>query len=841
MATHTNVSVKTNSFVISKLPTKEYFQYDKFVPDLPIAIKRQRAMHILQVSLAPAIFHPRGVYDGKNLFYVSHRLQLPGGGSGARFPVRLGNDPNAPVGSPGVVEVVISKTASDIIRPKDLNRLIQNGQTIDQKTATATNLLQLLIRQSSNQNNPTNNGRAYFSQVGKRSLPGTGVELWRGFFQSVRPTIGRMLITIDTSMAAVYESGGLLDISMNVLGFRSIRELERLDERDPNFRKLQNHFKNRLIKTKTTGDRTKTIHAIIRGPIGQYPFQKDGEPTTIEKHYYDAYGIRLTYPRTFGVRLSGRNAPFAVVVPAELCIIIPGQLYKKRLPSSATRDAVDFATMAPQVRLQTIAGGTAAGVQSPIQGYHNSEFVVDAGMVIDPNPITLNAKLLVPPAMRFGTQSIVLCNFCCTGSWNVVRQKFKTAMAMKVWSVLNFDPSRIQQNTVNRTIDQIMRSVAPPAAVHTAQGHSPEKALNAILREMLQRGPPDVIIVLLPKNAEEIRTAVKFWGDVQNGVRTSCLREDKLQRANPAYFNNVAIKLNARLGGHYALPHYAPPQQDVLAELKSSHFMICGADVSHPGPGIAKPSIASLVWSWDEAAASYIAYSDVQAPRMEVIQGLQQMFRDAVFQFGMKNGPPQRIIFFRDGVSEGELEAVRTAEIAAIRAGCQEVWDRTGCKEPLPPLTFIVVVKRHHTVFFPNDNRVDDGVTGNCRAGLVVDELRSPLARDFYLQSHGALKGTSRSGHYSILLDENFNNDISKIQRLSFELCHSYAKATRSISIPAPIVCARGKFHLDPTQNVDFDSSTNASGSEEFNLDQWKLAYRKVNGTANYDKMMYFL
>jgi hypothetical protein len=105
-----------------------------FKPEQPVAHKRQRAMHLLQTSVAPALFHPRGVYDGKSLLYVSHQLNLPGGGSGARvissylsarvcvltrlqFPIRLGNDPNAAIGSPGVVEIILSKTASEIIRP----------------------------------------------------------------------------------------------------------------------------------------------------------------------------------------------------------------------------------------------------------------------------------------------------------------------------------------------------------------------------------------------------------------------------------------------------------------------------------------------------------------------------------------------------------------------------------------------------------------------------------------------------------------------------------------------------------------------------------------------------
>ncbi|KAJ7871472.1 Piwi domain-containing protein [Mycena olivaceomarginata] len=771
MANIIEVNVKTNSFLVTRLPTKEYYQYDiSFKPDITIVNKRERALHLLQTSVAPNLFHPRGVYDGKRLLYLSHKLKLPGGGGAASFTVRLGNDPDAPVGDPGVFQVLISKTASEIIRPADLNALMSvQGQTIDRKAATAMNLLQLLIRQSAHQNNPTNNGRAYFSPTGKKTLPG-GIELWRGFFQSVRPNIGRMIVTIDTSMAAVYESGLLHEVAMNVLGARNPRELTLADERDPNFRKLQVHFKNRLIKTRTTGDKTKTIYAIVPGPIGRYTFQKEGSTTTIQDHFRAAYNITLQHPGTFGVRISGRSAPFPVIVPAELCKVIAGQLYKKRLPSSVTSTVVDFATQRPQDRLRTITHGTSAGVQSPIHGYHTSEFLSDAGMEIGMNPITLKAKLLPHPRMEFKGSELTPDN----GSWNVVNRRFASPKPLNSWAVVNFDARRINRGTIDKVInglksafDAMGMDVPNPPQVFDGDGHAPAKTLDAIGRAT--GGNIEMIIVLLPAKADEIRNRVKYWGDVEHGIKTSCLREDKIQRANNQYWNNVAIRLNARLGGHYALPKTV-----VLAELQSAPFMIFGADVAHPGPGVSRPSIASVVFSWNIPATSYIAYSEVQAPRLEIIENLQAMVKKAILAFTKLSPPPQRIVFYRDGVSEGEMETVKMIEITAIKNACIEVWDEKkvpsrldsrGNKEyqlPLPKVTFISVAKRHHTIFLPDDDRVDDRKTGNCKAGLAVDKLRSPLALDFYLQSHAAIKGTSRSGHYSILLDEIFNYNVSK-------------------------------------------------------------------------------
>ncbi|KAJ6608634.1 Piwi domain-containing protein [Mycena sp. CBHHK59/15] len=876
----TSVKVKTNSFEIIRLPVKSYHQYDIFTPEIDIPSKRQRAIHILQVSVAPQTFQPRAVYDGKSLLYVSHELMLPGG-SGS-WNVHLG-DPNAPPSSPSVVRIRITKTAGVVIQPTHLNRLVQEGQQITSRTATATNLLQLLISQSTKQQYPTNRGHAFFSDVGSQSLgPGIGVELWRGFFQSVRPAIGRMLITIDTSTVAVYRSGDLISVAMEFLNFKNVRQL-RLKADDRNFLELEKYFKNRLIKTETTGERLKTIHGLIAAPVGPYRFDKDGMATTIQDHFYRAYSKTLRYPEIFGVRLSGRNAPFPVIVPAELCKVQPGQLYKRRLPSAATPAVVRFATMVPDVRFKAITGyGSSI---SPIKGYRNSEAMIDAGMAVDTTPLTLDAKILVAPKMMFNKD---MTREPINGSWNVLNMKFRTSKSLKIWGVVNFDGFRISEAFACKVVGHLMEScrslgmkVSPPTVnLFTGNGHSVDEALEAVYQEILKTvhqgipkhtpDPIDMIIVLLPSSAEAIRTQVKYWGDVKRGIRTSCMREDNLQTARSHYYNNVAIKINARLGGCYAVPQSIVLEnmaKDWLTSTRSKPkddpFMIMGADVAHPGPGINKPSVASLVWSYDQHASSYVTFSQVQNPRQEIIVDLRGMVRQAVWEFYKKDHvTPKRIVFYRDGVSEGEFSKVGDHEIADIDganhlslpsnlsltstlAAFLDVWQRGKLTAPKPLLTFIIVVKRHHVRFFPSDSSSADK-TGNCRPGLVVENgLRSPFAQDFYLQSHGAILGTSRSGHYAVLRDDNFKN-VALIQELSYDLCHVYAKATRSVSIPAPVyyadlVCARAKFRMDPETGMDLESSTDGGGSDVFDLGAWRTAYKPINTRSNYDKTMYFL
>jgi eukaryotic translation initiation factor 2C len=50
----------------------------------------------------------------------------------------------------------------------------------------------------------------------ERSDIGGGIVLWRGYFQSVRPAIDRLLINVDISTSAMYSPGPLIDLALTV-------------------------------------------------------------------------------------------------------------------------------------------------------------------------------------------------------------------------------------------------------------------------------------------------------------------------------------------------------------------------------------------------------------------------------------------------------------------------------------------------------------------------------------------------------------------------------------------------------------------------------------------------
>src|ERR1044072_7698547 len=80
------------------------------------------------------------------------------------------------------------------------------------------------------------------------------------------------------------------------------------------------------------------------------------------------------------------------------------------------------------------------------------------------------------------------------------------------------------------------------------------------------------------------------------------------------------------------------------------------------------PSIAALCASMDAKASRYAASIRVQSGRTEIIADLANMVKELLKTFYQTCGrKPDRILFYRDGVSEGQFGQVLKSEINAVR------------------------------------------------------------------------------------------------------------------------------------------------------------------------------
>ncbi|KAJ8784930.1 hypothetical protein J1605_007486 [Eschrichtius robustus] len=451
------------------------------------------------------------------------------------------------------------------------------------------------------------------------------------------------------------------------------------------------------------------------------------------------------------------------------------------------------------------------------------------------------------------------------GVWDMRNKQFHTGIEIKVWAIACFAPQRqcteVHLKQVGGSCSRTAlkgQHLSLPCECHS---WSFTEQLRKISRDagMPIQGQPcfckyaqgadsvepmfrhlkntyaglQLVVVILPGKTP-VYAEVKRVGDTVLGMATQCVQMKNVQRTTPQTLSNLCLKINVKLGGvnNILLPQGRPPvfQQPVI---------FLGADVTHPPAGDGKkPSIAAVVGSMDAHPNRYCATVRVQQHRQEIIQDLAAMVRELLIQFYKSTRfKPTRIIFYRDGVSEGQFQQVLHHELLAIREACIKLE-----KDYQPGITFIVVQKRHHTRLFCTDKNERVGKSGNIPAGTTVDtKITHPTEFDFYLCSHAGIQGTSRPSHYHVLWDDNrFSSD--ELQILTYQLCHTYVRCTRSVSIPAPayyahLVAFRARYHL---VDKEHDSAEGSHTSGQSNGRDHQALAKAVQVHQDTLRTMYF-
>ncbi|SPP90234.1 blast:Protein argonaute-2 [Drosophila guanche] len=147
-----------------------------------------------------------------------------------------------------------------------------------------------------------------------------------------------------------------------------------------------------------------------------------------------------------------------------------------------------------------------------------------------------------------------------------------------------------------------------------------------------------------------------------------------------------------------------------------------------------------------------------------------------------------------DLVFVGQFPKIKNEELRGISAAC--------CKMHIKPkICCVIVVKRHHTRFFPNGGPSQYNKFNNVDPGTVVDRtIVHPNEMQFFMVSHQSIQGTAKPTRYNVI--ENTGNlDIDLLQQLTYNLCHMFPRCNRAVSYPAPaylahLAAARGRVYL---------------------------------------------
>ncbi|XP_005107587.1 protein argonaute-2 isoform X2 [Aplysia californica] len=657
-------------------------------------------------------------------------------------------------------------------------------------------------------------GRSFFSPPEGYDHPlGGGREVWFGFHQSVRPSHWKMMLNIDVSATAFYKEQPVIEFMCEVLDLPDISEQKRplADSQRVKFTKEIKGLKVEITHCGTMRRKYRVCNVTRRPAQTQsFPLQLNTGQTiecTVARYFMEKYKMKLQHPHLPCLQVGQEQKH--TYLPLEVCNIVGGQRCIKKLTDMQTSTMIKATARSAPDREKEINNLVTKA------DFNNDMYLKTFGICVNYDMTELKGRVLPAPKLQYGgrTKAQAIPN---QGVWDMRGKQFYQGIEIRVWAIACFAPQRTVREDALRNFTQQLQRISndagmpimgQPCFCKYASGPDQVEPMFRYLKNTYQG--LQLIVVVLPGKTP-VYAEVKRVGDICFGLATQCAQAKNVNKTTPQLLSNLCLKINVKLGGvnSILLPSIRP---HVFRE----PIIFLGADVTHPPAGdTLKPSIAAVVGSMDAHPSRYSATVRVQEHRQEIIRDLATMVKDLLIQFYRSTSfKPTRIIFYRDGVSEGQFQTVLGHELRAVREACMKLE-----VEYQPGITFIVVQKRHHTRLFCADRRDQTGRSGNIPAGTTVDQgITHPTEFDFYLCSHAGIQGTSRPSHYHVLWDDNrFNAD--ELQILTYQLCHTYVRCTRSVSIPAPayyahLVAFRARYHLVEKEHDSDDFFSSGEGS----------------------------
>ncbi|KAM0951728.1 hypothetical protein DsansV1_C03g0028821 [Dioscorea sansibarensis] len=815
--------VRANHFLV-EIADKELHHYDVSIsPEITTrSVSRQVISTLVKLYGESHLGRRMPAYDGRKSIYTAGALPF----TSKDFVVKLiDNEKKGQTKKEREFKVTIKLAG----RPDlyNLQEFLRGNQSDSpQETIQA---LDVVLRESPSLNYITV-ARSFFSpSFGQPLELGGGLEAWKGYYQSLRPTQMGLSLNIDISSTSFYKAVPVVEFVAEHLQINDVSR--RLSESD--CVKIKRVLRGLKVDTSHTPRRYK-ITGISPVPMNQLRFlDEKGTEVTVVQYFREKYNLNLRYLNWPCLQAGSDARP--TYLPLEVCRISEGQRYLRKLSEQQVRSLLKSTCQRPVDRERSILDMVRRN------NYSHDKYAKEFGIGIINQLANVEARVLPPPRLRYhesGRDKVVNPD---VGQWNMINKKMVNGGIVENWTCVNFSRLREDEvfqfcyeqvrmcNTIGMTFNR--EPVIPIKPARMDRIDAVLKEIHAQAREAIARNRGSVkhlqlLIVVLP-DVKGFYGRIKTICETELGIVSQCCLPRNISRCNKQYLENVAQKINVKVGGRNNVLEDAINKRIPL--VTDFPTIIFGADVTHPAPGEeGSASIAAVVASMDwPEVTKYRALVSAQERRQEMIKDLFTvtqdpqkgtlyggMIREHLIAFRRAtNQKPHRIIFYRDGVSEGQFSHVLLNEMDAIRRACASLEDGY-----LPPVTFVVVQKRHHTRLFPQVHGSRDFTdrSGNILPGTVVDtRICHPTEFDFYLCSHSGIQGTSRPTHYHVLLDEN-NFSADGLQTLTNNLCYTYARCTRSVSVVPPAYYAhlaafRARYYVEG-ESSDGRASSAAGG-----------------------------
>ncbi|CAF3721515.1 unnamed protein product [Adineta steineri] len=596
-------------------------------------------------------------------------------------------------------------------------------------------------------------------------------DLLNGFKQAVCLTESGPTLNVDTTITRFYPHSDLLPfIWERLLNQRNMSTFNG-ELSDRQYNQVCNFLRD--VEVTTTQSDYETNYVLTGCFSKELPkkifLERSGQ---FLDQYYKDLGFELRYPNLYCLKAYKRNRPQNIVdLPIELCIFREWQ--------QAKEDDSTKPVSAPSVsdRFQSIMAAIASC------NFHDDELCKEIQLEINCD------EMMAIPYETLEKRQITL---------RQQRRFINPVPVDKMAFIYLVDPRQPNMRDVQEKLlysfydaanQQRMALPENPDEYEIVADRDLERKLRNHFSKLKNWGCQFILCLENCRN-KEIHSVFKQIAYLEFGLVTQCANFTKVKQIRnlKSYCSNLLQTVNAKLSG----------ENKQVAQLKTNtKTMFIGADVQHTKNNYSGelPSIAAVVASMNSECTLTNQRICRQWPSKgkqseEAILLLKEIVKQLLTAFMDNNDGalPEHIVFYRDGVDDGQFERVLNEEVTALKEAFQVIYS-TNTFSPL--LTFIVVKKRHHTRFF-GLSRSSTGIINveNVESGVVVDSsiiCPYPNYSNFLLNSHEPGLGTNKIGNYVVLVNE-IQYSLSELEELTYSLCFTDQRIGNRLSESIPSV-----------------------------------------------------
>ncbi|KAK8101784.1 hypothetical protein PG999_012158 [Apiospora kogelbergensis] len=820
------IKIQVNIFPVQKWPTGDIFQYDVNISPNP---NDSRALVRKVWESAPVqswlkTTNTKWLFDGHKIAWAPIKIPRAEHRIAVDLDRLAGKEPRP--GKNGVYYFQIRQAAQ--IRMQVLQAYLQRKCDWDKSVLQCMNFLDHLLRQYPSENMIAIKRNFYNKQDNPMRLD-LYTDVRKGTYSAFRLSEMSNLsngsglgVNVDVANTAFWNTMGTLAETArtmlsdprcgtnekNWVTYPKMAELLRpVKSQDKNgnvvwkqsepFQKLRKLAKLKITVNHRGKDQSDKIYTIKRVIFEQcmgnwgadaqhFTFQKktkDGKlepPITIHNYFMQKYKSRIQYPDLPLIETMRDG-----VYPMEACRLQPFQRYTYKLDPEQTSKMIKFAVTRPAQRSQAI--------NTCMKGLHwdSDPYFQQYGLKVSNQMLVTPARLLPNPEIHFGGSKL---NPGTTGRWDLRGRKFlePNPVPIQSWAFIGVgsnDGFAVQMDALKNFAQTFKRAYVQHGGVIKKDPYVQIYPFNVAYPDMCEKAykecgnffkaTPQVIFFVLSTRNSLVYERIKKNMDCRFCTVSQIMLADHVRKANLQYCGNVAMKVNAKLGG--VTCRAAPVGVTSATPYYSVPTMIIGLDVSHAAPGSGKPSTAAMTVSTDKSATRYAASVQTNSYRREIVGSVNMRYllgRLLNYWVSTNKCYPKHVYFFRDGVAEGQFGQVIDTEVKEIKRIFRDA------KYEIPRVTALIATKRHHIRFFPSpqDKAAADKNANALPGTLVEHDATHPFHWDFYLASHVAIQGTARPVHYQVIMDEAKCNPHD-LQRMLYHHCYQYQRSTTPVSL----------------------------------------------------------